>query len=129
VIGVLAAGCALVVLFVWLNVAIADWFSTGTRVYITFEREAARDLATSLAWAVYAVALLAAGTRWSSRGLRAVSLAVLLLTIGKVFLYDLSNLHDLYRVMSLLGLAISLIGVSLAYQRFVFGPPKKEGRP
>jgi hypothetical protein len=27
----------------------------------------------------------------------------------------------LYRVLSLLGLAFSLIGVSLAYQRFVFG--------
>jgi len=41
------------------------------------------------------------------------------LTIAKVFLYDLGELQDLYRVASLLGLAVSLILVSLAYQRFV----------
>lgn len=126
VVGVFAAGCALVLVFVWINVAIANWFTPGTHAVITFERNPARDLATSLAWAVYAVALLAIGTRMSSAGLRGVSLAVLLLTIGKVFLYDLSNLEDLYRVVSLLGLAISLIGVSLAYQRFVFRAPRKE---
>ena len=44
----------------------------------------------------------------------------LILTIGKVFLYDLGELEDLYRVASLAGLAMSLIFVSLAYQRFVF---------
>ena len=43
-----------------------------------------------------------------------------MLTIGKVFLYDLGELKDLYRVASLVGLAFSLILVSLAYQRFVF---------
>lgn len=125
VVGILAAGCALLVVFVWLNVAIADWFSSGTHVYITFERQSARDLATSLAWAVYAIALLAAGTRWSSPGLRAVSLAVLLLTIGKVFLYDLSNLHDLYRVMSLLGLAVSLIARTACCSVIPAIPPRR----
>ena len=43
----------------------------------------------------------------------------MLLTVGKVFLYDLGELRDLYRVASLFGLAVSLILVSLAYQRFV----------
>lgn len=38
----------------------------------------------------------------------------------KLFLYDLAGLEDLYRVASLLGLALSLVLVSLAYQRFVF---------
>ena len=56
-----------------------------------------------------------------SAALRWTSLALIIVTIGKVFLYDLSHLHDLYRVMSLVGLALSLILISLAYQRFVFG--------
>jgi uncharacterized membrane protein len=43
----------------------------------------------------------------------------MMVTIAKVFLYDLGELQDLYRVASLLGLAVSLILVSLAYQRFV----------
>ncbi len=67
-----------------------------------------------------------------SKGLRALSLTLVLLTCGKVFLYDLSHLKDLYRVMSLVGLALSLIAISLAYKRFVFrgesgGPPPAEG--
>ena len=32
-----------------------------------------------------------------------------------------TNSEGLYRVASLVGLAISLLGVSIAYQRFVFG--------
>ena len=40
-------------------------------------------------------------------------------TSVKIFLVDLSRLRDLYRVASLLGLAVSLLAVSVAYQRFV----------
>jgi uncharacterized membrane protein len=122
--GALAAGFAgLVVVFVWINLAIADWFSTGPNLVVSFERLPARDLTTSIAWALYALVLLGVGMAWRSIGLRWVSLGLLLVTIAKVFLYDLGELRDLYRVASLLGLAISLILVSLAYQRFVFRSP------
>jgi uncharacterized membrane protein len=46
-----------------------------------------------------------------------------MITVAKVFLYDLGELRDLYRVASLLGLAVSLITISLAYQRFVLRRP------
>ena len=62
----------------------------------------------------------ALGMARDSSALRWLSLGFLVLSIGKVFLYDLGELRDLYRVASLVGLAISLILVSLAYQRFVF---------
>ena len=42
-----------------------------------------------------------------------------MLTVGKVFLYDLSALEGIYRVLSFLGLGTALIMVSLLYQRFV----------
>jgi len=35
-------------------------------------------------------------------------------------LYDLGQLRELYRELSLLGLAVSLLAISLAYQRYVF---------
>jgi uncharacterized membrane protein len=73
----------------------------------------------SAAWAIYAVALLLIGIWRDVRSLRFVSLAFLLLTVAKVFLYDLSTLQGLYRVLSFLGLAAALILVSLLYQRFV----------
>jgi uncharacterized membrane protein len=115
-----ATGLAgLAVVFVWLNLTIADWFATGDVLRLDFERLPARDLATSIAWALYALLLLALGVRRRSVGLRWVSLCVMMVTIAKVFLYDLGELQDLYRVASLLGLAVSLILVSLAYQRFV----------
>jgi uncharacterized membrane protein len=119
---------AVVLFFVWINLAIADWFSTGDVVTLRFEHSPARDLTTSLAWACYAIVLLAAGMWRGQSALRWLSLSFLVLTIGKVFLYDLGHLQDLYRVVSLVGLALSLIGVSLAYQRFVFRRRVQEGR-
>ncbi len=113
---------AVSVIFVWINLTVLDVFSTGRQqIDFGFERTAARDLTLSLAWAVYALILLAVGFRTRIRSLRWISLLFFLATIGKVFLYDLGELEELYRVASLLGLALSLILVSLAYQRFVFG--------
>ena len=51
---------------------------------------------------------------------RAAALVVLLMTIGKVFLHDLWDLGALYRVGSILGLAVALLAVSFLTQRFVF---------
>jgi uncharacterized membrane protein len=117
------AAAAVTVVFVWINLAVFDYFSTGRELSFSLERAMARDLTLSLAWALYALILLALGFRSRSRGLRGASLGLLALTVVKVFLYDLSGLEDLYRVASLLGLGVSLVLVSLAYQRFVFREP------
>ncbi len=110
---------AVATLFAWLNVAVIDLFSPQGYLAFPAERLPARDLTTSLVWAVYAILLLAVGMYRDTGGLRWLSLGLLVATLAKVFLYDLGALTDLYRVGSLLGLAISLILVSLAYQRFV----------
>lgn len=121
-VGATVAGLAAIgVVFLWINLAIAEWFADSDVVRLTAERLPARDLTTSIAWALYALGLLAIGMARGIKGLRGLSLAFLLLAIGKVFLHDLGALRDLYRVAALLGLAASLILVSLAYQRFVFG--------
>jgi len=119
----IAAAGAIVIFFVWINLAIADWYSADDVLRVAFERMPARDLTTSLAWALYALVLLAAGVRGGLRSVRWLSLGLMLVTAAKVFLYDLGELEDLYRVGSLLGLAVSLIGISLAYQRFVVRDP------
>ncbi|MCC6556282.1 MAG: DUF2339 domain-containing protein, partial [Polyangiaceae bacterium] len=126
-----SALAALVVVFAWLNLSLINAFATGPDMELTFEHQPARDLTLSMAWAAYALILLAAGMKRGSAALRWVSLALVLVTVGKVFLYDLSHLRDLYRVASLVGLALSLMLISLAYQRFVFGqaapPPAAPG--
>lgn len=109
----------IVVLFLWLNLEIANHFARDERIVLAAEHDAARDLTTSLAWGVYALLLLLAGTWRMVLALRWASLALFFFAIGKVFLYDLGHLKGLYRVGSLAGLALSLIAVSLFYQRFV----------
>ena len=49
-----AAACglaAVAVVFVWINLAIADFFATGPNLELSFQRLPARDAATSVAWA------------------------------------------------------------------------------
>ena len=115
----------LVLVFALINLEISDAFSTGKYAELSFERSYARDLTTSLAWALYGLVLLMVGMWRKTRALRFVSLGFLVLTILKVFLLDLSNLKGVYRPLSFLGLAASLIFVSLLYQRFVFAEQKR----
>lgn len=106
--------------FAWLCLGVADAFHDGAHIRFVLERHEARDLALSTAWALYALALLGLGTWLRRQALRYVSLAFTLLTVGKVFLFDLGELEGLYRVASMAGLAVSLMLVSLLYQRVVF---------
>ena len=116
---------AIVIGFVWINLTVVDAFATGRSLELPVERRPARDLALSLAWAVYAGTLLAIGLWRKNTALRKTSLGLVILTCLKVFLYDLGALRDLYRVASLLGLAVTLIGVSLVYKHFVFRDSKE----
>jgi len=116
-----------VLLFALLNVEIADWFAEGPTV--TFRivgGSLAQDLAYTLAWAVFGVALLAAGIAGRSRAARIAALALLVVTVLKAFLHDLARLGGLYRVASFVGLAVSLALVALALQRFVLRTREKE---
>jgi uncharacterized membrane protein len=81
----------------------------------------AEQYAYSVAWLLFAGALLAVGIVWRGRLARVASLAAMMLAVGKVFLVDMADLAGLYRVLSFLGLGISLLLVAHVYQRYVFG--------
>ncbi|HVX85265.1 MAG TPA: DUF2339 domain-containing protein [Phycisphaerae bacterium] len=76
--------------------------------------------AYSAAWAIFGTLLLLGGILTHSAVLRWASLAAMLLTMLKVFLLDVASLSDLLRVLSLLGLGVSLILLALLYHYFVF---------
>jgi uncharacterized membrane protein len=116
----------LLLVFALINLEIADYYSTGRYVELLWQRRYDRDLTVSVAWGIYALTLLIIGVWRKTRALRYVSLAFMILTIGKVFLYDLASLRGLHRVLSFLGLAFALMLVSLLYQRFVFRKEKTE---
>lgn len=75
----------------------------------------------SVAWLLLSIALLFGGIVKGDKMLRYASLSLMLFTVGKVFLYDASELEGLYRVFSFFGLGLCLIGISYFYTRFVFG--------
>ncbi|MDX1388159.1 MAG: DUF2339 domain-containing protein [Acidobacteriota bacterium] len=75
----------------------------------------------SLVWILFAIALLTAGIATRGTVLRYGSATVMAVAIGKVFLFDTAQLRDLYRVLSLFGLGVTLMVLAYLYQRFVFG--------
>ena len=76
--------------------------------------------AYSAIWLAFAIGLLAWGVRRGLASVRYASLGLLILTIGKVFLFDLSTTEGVWRAVSFIGLGVTLLGVALFYQRFVF---------
>ena len=65
--------------------------------------------------------------------LRTASAAVVVLTVLKVFLIDMSGLTGIYRALSFLGLGAVLIGIGWFYQRLLFprgaaAPPQDEAQ-
>jgi uncharacterized membrane protein len=115
-----AAAGALI--FMLINIEIADFYSSEDRlVFRVTGGNLAQDMTYSLAWGIYAIVLLVLGIRRHSKATRAAALVVLVLTIAKVFLHDLWDLGALYRVGSIVGLAIALLAVSYLTQRFVLG--------
>jgi uncharacterized membrane protein len=113
--------------FLLLNIEIADYFSIGPTLTFSFSGNFARDMTYSIAWALYAFALLLIGMRQKTRWVRYSGVALLVATLAKLFLHDLSSLSQLYRIGAFIGVAIILIVASFVYQRFLL--PKVEKAP
>jgi len=81
------------------------------------QAELAPQLGLSVLWTAYASVLIILGVRRSSPLLRWQALALFGIVVGKVFLYDLSSLERVYRIVSFLVLGVVLLVVSFLYQR------------
>jgi uncharacterized membrane protein len=77
----------------------------------------------SLVWLVYALGLFGLGIATKATLPRYASLAVLLITVLKAFLFDMADLSGLLRVSTFLILGLTLVGIGYLYQRFVFRVP------
>ncbi|MEI8196106.1 MAG: DUF2339 domain-containing protein, partial [Phycisphaerae bacterium] len=77
----------------------------------------------SLVWALLGIIYLVAGILRRSVLLRWASLVMMLVTIPKVFLFDMPALQNMQRVLSFAGTGISLMALAFVYQRFVFRKP------
>ncbi len=78
----------------------------------------ATSLAITLVWTAYATLTLIAGIYCRSGWVRVFSLAVFVLTVGKVFLLDVWHLDTVIRVFAFISLGVALLLVSFLYRRF-----------
>jgi uncharacterized membrane protein len=120
----LSAG-GVILLFLLLNIEIADFYATGPTIVFRFGAAVSQDLTYTIGWLAFGMLLLTAGITLGHRSARIAAVALIAITTFKCFLYDLSSLAGLYRVASFVGLAISLALVSLALQKFVLSKPER----
>jgi uncharacterized membrane protein len=69
-------------------------------------------------WIVYSIMLMIFGFARRLSAVRVGALVLLLVTILKVFLYDLSFLEQPYRIVSFIALGAILLAAGFMYQRF-----------
>jgi len=112
-----------------LNLLIIIFFTQEINAYYDYQRrlgnygelsllQNSKGLVISIIWGLHAAVLIALGFWRRLQGIRWFGLGFLGVVIFKVFLYDLSNLTTLYRILSFMGLGIILLTVSWLYHRY-----------
>ncbi len=105
-----------------LSLEASGYFATQRRAGavaagLTRDLHLAQQLALSVLWACYGGAMLVVGLVRHNRLLRLMALALLGMTTAKVFLFDLSSLDKVYRIISFVVLGAILLAVSFLYQQ------------
>jgi len=90
---------------------------TGPELVLDLTVRQQGQVLLSTLWSVVGVAALIVGLRRRQATVRTIGLGLLMTTVGKVFLYDLSTLTSIYRVISFLALGLLLLAGAYAYQR------------
>ncbi len=77
----------------------------------------AKNLSYSVIWLAYGAGLMLFGFWKRSAFVRWQAIVLLAVTIGKVFVFDTSNLQQGYRILSFIALGVVLMGMSYIYHR------------
>lgn len=107
---------------VLLSKEFSDFYSSGTLDFL--KSHYAELVSLSILWAVYASGMVAVGIIRKARLLRILGILLIAITVGKVFLLDLSELRTFYRIISFIILGLLLLTVSFFYNRYktlIFG--------
>jgi uncharacterized membrane protein len=75
------------------------------------------QMVLSVFWALVGVGVLVTGLQRDLHALRLAGLALLGVTVAKVFLFDLATLSSMYRVVSFIGLGLLLLAGAFVWQR------------
>lgn len=97
-------------LFIALNIETASFFFD----YLP----AARFAFISGLWACFAAALMVIGFAFNKYGVRKTAIALFLMTLIKVFLFDMGNMSTPWRILSFMVLGLIMVVVSFYYHKF-----------
>lgn len=78
----------------------------------------AKNLTVSLIWTLYAAILMTVGIMKRFRSARLLSMALFGLVVLKVFVYDIRELADIYRIVAFIVLGVILLVVSFLFYRY-----------
>jgi uncharacterized membrane protein len=109
------AGIAAIVL-AWLFVTLSVRQAFQGPILADASPSDAEWYAYSAVWLAYGGGLLALGLRLDLAALRSASMAVIIATVIKVFVFDMSTLAGLLRVASFLGLGLALVLIGWVHQ-------------
>lgn len=120
-----------VLAFLLLNIEIADFFTApgAQSLAFRFSGHFGRDMTYTIAWAIFALALLSAGIWQKAKAARYAAIVLLCVALLKLFFHDLARLEALYRVGALFGVAVVAMLASFAYQRFLPSNEKPASSP
>src|SRR5207245_10911538 len=92
-----------------VNIVIAVYFSPPGATALTFQFSGnfARDMSYSIAWALFALLLLIIGMQRRAAPIRYAGLALLAVTVVKLFFHDLSHLDHIYRTRAFIAVSLS----------------------
>lgn len=128
----LLATLGTILAFLLLNIELADYFTAPGSKVLTFDFSVGnlgRDTAYSIAWALFALALLLVGIWKRLPAARYAALGLLGVTLLKLFFRDLVSLSALHRIGAFIGVAVVSISASVLYQRFFALAAREEGKP
>ena len=82
----------------------------------------AESYVLSVVWLALSIAMFIAGLKLMRKNIRLGGMVVMVMALLKAFGYDLWEIGGLWRIASLLGLGLCLIGVGWLYTRYVHEP-------
>jgi uncharacterized membrane protein len=103
----------------FFNRQLAEWYQVrGQAAYGQVQQiQIARNFSYSAIWLIYGAGLMMVGFWKQSAFVRWQALVLIAITIGKVFLFDVSELQQGYRILSFIALGAVLMAISYIYHR------------
>ena len=108
-----------ILLFLLVDIEIANYFgNTGEILKFNFFGNFAAAITYTIAWTLYGAIICLIAFYNKRKTLLNIGTVIMILSIIKLFMFDLWSLGILYRIIGLFAMAGILFGISLIFQKF-----------